>query len=146
MRKRRLTSDEKRITALQQSLPKMKEATNFLKSMKAFKSLRYIEDNVYRLYFDYSVETENQSSGMTYETLGNYSIVSRKQRDLKVFANLFNKMTEDEQLAVLAQLFPKDFEVGGEDAIIGFDRNDEDEQRDKRFKASVRKCENKHYV
>lgn len=135
---RKLTKAEKKIQSLQKSLPCMKKSVDFLGDMKKAKTLRRKEESVYELYFHYSVETENQNSGMTYETGGNVHLVSRKATELKAYAKAFNAMSEDEKLAVLIQLFPKDFEFDDDECVIGFDDAECGEDTPK-IKASVQK-------
>lgn len=145
MSKRNLTTEEKRINKVVHSLHKrsMPKASSFIEEIKAFKCLRRVESVSYILYFKYNVDTENQRSGMSSESLGNYSVVSKTKKPLAVLAKSFNAMSEDEQLAILTQLFPRDFEFDNEEAIIGLDSdNDEDaddEEGSKPFSAVVKR-------
>lgn len=145
MSKRSLTTEEKRINKVVHKLlhkRAMPNASAFIEGIKTFNGLRRVEVVTYRLYFKYTVETENQRSGMTSESIGNYSIISKNKKALELLAKSFNAMSEDEQLAVLTQLFPHDFEVGGDDVIIGLDGDeddDEDADDSKPFQAIVKK-------
>ena len=153
MSKRGLTAEEKRINNVVRSLlhkRSMPKASSFIEEIKAFKGLRRVESVIYILCFKYNVDTENQRSGMSSESFGNYSVVSKTRKPLATLAKSFNAMSEDEQLAILTQLFPRDFEFDNEEAIIGLDSdNDEDaddEDGSKPFSAVVNRSTEYRYV
>jgi hypothetical protein len=127
----------------------MPNASAFIEGVHTFKGLKRVEVVVYRLYFKYTVETENCNSGSTSASIGNYSSISKNKKPLELLAKSFNAMSEDEQLAVLTQLFPRDFEVGGDDVIIGLESDaddDEDADDSKPFQAVVKKSTEYTYV
>ncbi len=134
MGKRRLTKEEKIIKEVTSNFlykRNMPKASNFLEELSNFQDLKRIEVVVYHLYFKYYLEVENQITGMPHLRTGTYSVTSKDATPLKKFAKSFNALQDDEKLAVLTQLFPKDFEVDTkEEAIVGIGIDKDDEEFD----------------
>lgn len=147
MSKRKLTEEETHINNVVHKLlykRVMPNASAFIEGIKAFNGLKLVEVVTYCLYFKYRVGTENQKSWMLSEITGSHSIVAKTKKPLNKIAESFNNMNEDEQLAILTQLFPRDFEFDGVNAIIGLDS--EDSGDGKIFQAVVKKLTNYKYV
>lgn len=81
----------------------VKEIIEYLKTAKA--------DDTSKKHFildvELNVETENQDSGMTYETVSTYLSRIKKKDDAKNIKKLYDKLKEEEKQALLYSVYLK---------------------------------------
>jgi len=81
----------------------VKEIIDYIKSVKTDTySKRY-----FILSIDLNVETENQDSGMTYETHSTYLCSIKKKDDAKYIEKLYKKLNEEEKQALIYSVYLK---------------------------------------
>jgi len=80
----------------------VKEIIDYLKSVKADNNKKCVT-----LSIDLNVETENQDSGMTYETHSTYLCSIKKKDDAKYIEKLYKKLNEEEKQALIYSVYLK---------------------------------------
>lgn len=79
----------------------VKEIIDYINSVKA-DNKKYVTLSV-----DLNVETENQDSGMTYETHSTYLCRIKKKDDAKHIKKLYEKLKEEEKQALIYSVYLK---------------------------------------